>query len=114
MRCLSRKWGNEIFFLLATMEIAILSLHLRGRGKCLPLRGRPFVTAQQWRQLPRKPGLGAPTPSEAMASPGCGAEDESGCGVGEWVISPWHLMTNTLQSMLKAATFIGPYTGSRR
>lgn len=37
----------------------------------------------------REPQLGAPTPSELMASPGGRAEDEGGW-MGECVISPWH------------------------
>lgn len=80
------------------MEIAILSPHLRGRGKCLPLRGHPLVTAQPWQRLYGRLRLGASTPSELMVSLGCGAEDESGRWVGEWVIGPWHPVMSALFS----------------
>lgn len=81
------------------MEIAIPSLHLRGRGKCLPLRGRPLLTAQSWQRLYGRLRLGASTPSELMVSLGCGAGDESGGWVGKWVISPWHPVMRALFSV---------------
>jgi hypothetical protein len=64
------------------MEIAILSLHLRGERKMPALEGPSIsyssATGGSFREL----RLGASTPSELMASLGYRAEDEGGCWVG--------------------------------